>query len=366
MLTSLLVAGIGASLLVPTVAMAKTKVKVPANVLAAQKALVPYLNPNPVISLPPLSSTPPTGKNINFITCPVTICLSVQQGVQAAAAKLGWNVNVINGGLSVASWISAMDQATQTPADAVLGIALLPNSAIQSDLTTLASKNIPWIADVSASPVGQNDMLANEGSADSLAISGKIMADWIIADSNAKANTAFFWDPALSVLSGVKQTFTTEMNRLCPKCSVNIQTTSFSSGIGTTDPGQIVSYVQSHPAVKYLVMTNGDAMVGVTQALAAAGLSGKVKILTRSADVINLKDMAKGTEAMGVTSEGPEAGWRMVDAAARYFVGDSLACCTAPTGTYHILTKKTLPHNLSVPWTVPHYQSYFLKAWHVQ
>jgi ribose transport system substrate-binding protein len=359
-------AGLAASLLVSTAGVAQAKApKKPAGVVAALKALVPYENPNPAIVLPPLSATPPTGKTVDFITCPITICISIQDGVQAAAAKLGWTVNVIEGGVTPATWISAVDQAVQSPGDAVLGIGLLPNSAIATELTALAAKNIPWIADVSSSPVGANDMIANESSPAADATSGKVMADWIVANSNAHAHVAFFWDPAFSTLLPAEQDFLSTMNRLCQTCSVNVQSTSFSTGVGTTDPGQIVSYLQANPRTNYLVVADGDAMVGVTQAIAAAGLAGKVKIVTRSADVINIKDIAAGTETMGVTSEGPEAGWRMVDAAARFFLGDSLLPAAQPQGVYHVLTKADLPANRNAPWTVPHYQSYFLKAWNL-
>lgn len=356
--------GIAASLLVSTTAVA-SKAKLPPGVVTAQRIVLHYQNPNPVITLPPLSAKPPTGKSLDFITCPVAVCIQIQDGVQAAAAKLGWTVNVIEGGQTPSAWISAMDQAVQNPGDAVLGIGLLPNTSITSELTALAAKNVPWIPVASPSPVGQQDELASFNDPASTAVSGKLMADWIVANSKGNAHVVFYWDPIFSTLLGAKADFSAEMNRLCPKCSVNIQTTSFTSGVGTTDPGQVVSYLQAHPSTNYIAWSGGDFIVGVPQAIAAAGLSKKVKIVTRAADIINMKDMAAGRESAGVTAESSEIGWRMVDVAARYFLGDSTDCCTSPIGTVHILTKSDLPHNLNVPWTVPHYQTYFLSAWHL-
>jgi ribose transport system substrate-binding protein len=333
-------------------------------VAQAQAALTTYENPNPTITLPALSSKPPQGKTLDFVTCPLASCAEIQDAAQAAAKELGWTLKVFNGGVSPATFVSAMDDVVQNPGAAVLGIGILPNSAIQTQLSALAAKHIPWIAVASASQVGP-DMLANFSASAEIALSGKVMADWIIADSQAAAHVAYFWDPVLTQHLAAKNAFVAEMSSLCPACSVSVQATNFTTGIGTTDPGQIVSYLQAHPTTNYLVIGIGDATAGVPQALAAAGLAGKVKIVTRLADTINFKDIAAGTETMGVTEETFEIGWRMVDAAARQFEGDSMSCCTDPIATVHVITKADLPANVNVPYSVTGYQSDFLEAWHL-
>ena len=336
----------------------------PAGVAQAQEQLGVYENPNPTISLPPLSAKPPAGKTIDFVGCPLASCLEIQQAAQAAAKKVGWTFRVFNGGVTPATFTSAMNDVVQNPGDAVLGIGILPNTAISSQLAALKAKHVPWIAVASPSPIG-DDMIANFSSAPEIALSGKVMADWIIADSEGKAHVAYFWDPSLTQHLPAKNAFVAEMSKLCPSCTVSVQTTSFSTGIGTTDPGQIVSYLQRNPSTDYVVIGIGDATAGVPEALAAAGLAGKVKIVTRLADTINFKDISAGTETMGVTEETYEIGWRMIDVAARHFLGDSIACCTTPIGTVHVITKADLPSDLSVPYSVPGYQEFFLKAWHL-
>jgi ABC-type sugar transport system substrate-binding protein len=337
----------------------------PAGVAQAQKQLATYENPNPTISLPTLSAKPPAGKTIDFVGCPLASCLEIQQTAQAAAKAVGWTVHVFNGGLTPASFVSAMNDVVQSPGDGVLGIGILPNSAISSQLAALKAKHVPWVAVASPSPIG-NDMIANFSSSPEIALSGKVMADWIIADAQGKANVAYFWDPTLTQHLPAKNAFVAEMGALCPGCTVSVQTTSFSTGIGTTDPAQIVSYLQRNPDTNYIVIGIGDATAGIPEALAAAGLAGKVKIVTRLADTINFKDIQSGTETMGVTEETYEIGWRMIDALARDFLGDSMACCTTPIGTVHVITKADLPASLTVPYSVPGYQQFFLKAWQLR
>lgn len=336
----------------------------PSGVAQAKSQLIPYENPNPTITLPPLSAKPPTGKTIDFVTCPLASCTEIQQAAQAAAKELGWTVRVFNGGVTPATFVSAMNDAVQNPGDAVLGIGILPNTAFSSQLAALKAKNVPFIAVASPSPVG-DDMIANFSSSPEIALSGKVMADWIVADSNANANVAYFWDPVLTQHLAAKDAFVSETQKLCPACKVSVQTTSFTTGIGTSDPGQIVSYLQRNPDTNYLVVGIGDATAGIPQALATAGLAGKVKIVTRLADSVNFKDIAAGTESMGVTEETYEIGWRMIDAAARNMLGDSMSCCTTPIATVHVITKADLPPDLGVAYSVPNYQSYFLKAWQI-
>ncbi len=332
-------------------------------VAQAMKDLAPYEVADPTITLPPLSSKPPTGKTIDFVTCPFASCLEIQKAAQAAAKAVGWTVKVFNGGVSPASFTSAMDAVVQSPNDGVLAIGILPNSAFQTQLDALKSKGIPFVAVASASPIG-GGMIANFSSTPEIAQSGTVMADWIVADSGANAHVGYFWDPSLTQHKAAKDAFVSQLHSLCPTtCSVDVQSTNFSTGIGTADPKQVVSYLQRNPSVNYLVVGLGDATAGIPQALAAAGLAGKVKIVTRLADTINFKDIQAGTETMGVTEETYEVGWRMIDVLIRHMEGSSVTCCSAPIGTIHVITKDNLPSDLSVPYSVPNYQSFFTKAW---
>lgn len=334
----------------------------PANaaVAAALKDIAPYEVATPTISLPPLKSKPPGGKTIDFVGCPLAPCLEIQQAAQAAAKAIGWTVKVFNGGLSPAEYLSAWDSVVQTPNDGVLGIGTLPNTTIQSQLTQLKSKGIPYVSVSSVSPV-DSEMIANFAAAPEIAQAGKVTADWIIANSKAEAHVAYFWDPSLAQNKPGTEAFAAQMSSLCPNCSTDVQTTNFLSGIGATDPPQIVSYLQRNPKVDYLVLGLGSGAAGVPQALAAAGLAGKVKIVTRLADPVNFKDIQQGTEVMGVTEETFEAGWRMVDVITRHMQGMSFD--PTPIGTIHVVTKENLPADISQAYSVPNYQSYFKKAW---
>lgn len=329
---------------------------------AAQNFLYKYQNPSPTIVLPPLSAKAPKGKVLDFVSCPLSSCLEIQKGAIAGAKELGWKIRTYDGGVTPASFLSAMDDVVQNPGDGVLLIGELPNSAMASQIKALSAKHIPIVESVSSSPVG-GDVIADFSPPAEIAQSGKVMAAWTIVDSNAKADVAFFWDPTYTSQAPAEQAFMTEM-ATCSTCTVSAQVTNFTTGVGTTDPAQVVSYLQANPNVDYVAFDIGDAIVGVPQALAAAGLASRVKIETRISDVVNFQDIAAGTETLAVTEETSELGWRMDDAMARWFLHDSLSpCCRTPIATIHVITSADLPTNVNVPYTVPGYQSDFLKAW---
>jgi ABC-type sugar transport system substrate-binding protein len=334
-----------------------------AGLRTARRALASY-EATPKISVPALPSRPPTGETIDFIGCPVSSCLEIQTGVQAAARALGWHVKVIQAQVTPESGAAAMTEAAQNPGDGVIDLSLLPTSAMSTQIEAIKRANVPLVT--IASPSGRTPgVTAAFQPPSEIAQSGRVMADWIIADSGGKANAVFFGDPAYPFWSPAQSAFLSTMHSLCPGCKTATQPINFTTGIGTTIPGAIVNYLQRNPSVDYAGVIAGDAMAGVPEALAAAGLE-RVKIVTRIADTINFKDIAEGKEAAAVTEETIETGWRSVDAIARVLTHGQLSpCCQDPVGTLHVVTRDDLPVDTSKPYVVPDYQAPFLRAWHV-
>jgi ABC-type sugar transport system substrate-binding protein len=331
-----------------------------AAVSQALTKLAPYKVPSPTISLTPLKSKPPTGKSVDFISCPLPTCQEYVEAMKSAAASIGWTVKSFNGGLTPATVTSAWNSVVQSPGDAVVAISILPNSALTSQLAALRSKGVPVLT--IGGPNGISDgIIAHFIPRAASTEQSKIWADWIIADSNAHATVLYYTDPAFTSLLPYKQGFIAEMNVMCHSCSVDVQSANYATGVGTTIPSQVVSYLQRNPSVGYIVFNVGNNDVGVPQALAAAGLAGKVKIVTGNTGVVNMKAIAAGTQAMGVTGESYETGWRAIDTLIRQFEG--MPIDPEPIGKFHIITKKNIPSNLDVPYTVPNYESDFKKAW---
>jgi ABC-type sugar transport system substrate-binding protein len=126
-----------------------------------------------------------------------------------------------------------------------------------------------------------------------------------------------------------------------------------------------VSFVQRHPEIKYLAFALNDFTVGVPEALKAAGVAAKVKIVSRAPQLPNLKAIADGDQYAAVADEDVAGGLRGLDGLARALVGDPLdPCCRFPDGWHQIYRKNTV--DPSKPSATPGVPDSFLKAWRIQ
>lgn len=323
-----------------------------ANVAAAMKE-------DQKISVEPLQAKPPTGKTIDYMACGVPACVDIQHSMEAAAKLLGWTVKTIPIGQTPATFTSAWNGVAANPDDAVIGVGLYPNSTISSQLATLKSKGVPYVGITVPSPV--NDQMFANIDADLKPV-GKLMADWIVADSNASdAKVAYFEDPSIAIQVPVVDAFKSELTSLCPTCSVDVQHVSVVDS-GTKLPGEVVSYLQRNTDVKYIAFPLGNMTIGLPQALQAAGLGGKIKIVTAGPTASNNAAIAAGTEAAAVTEPGSENGVAALDAVIRALTGQKMANPNVGL-PIHLITKESLPSDLGTTWTIPNYMSYFQKAW---
>lgn len=330
---------------------------------AAQAKVQPYLSADPSLKLTPLTSKPPKGKTVTFVSCPLPTCQQFLDGARAAASELGWKVDSVDEGLTPDTIKSTWESAAENPGDAVIGNTTLPAASIASSLATLKSKHVPVVS-IGGPSAPSEPVIAQFINKGDSTVQSKIWADWIVADSNANAKIAFFWDPSFPSLKPYRDGLVGEVHEMCQACDVSVETTNFSSGIGKTIPSQIVSYAQRNPEVQYVVVPIGDAAVGVAQALAAAGLSDKVKLVTGNADTINMQAISNGNQAMGVAGQSYSIGWRAVDILVRHMMGMEIPE-TQPQRVWFLMTKANLPKDISDPWDVPNYQGQFLSAWHL-
>src|SRR5439155_20075217 len=126
---------------------------------------------------------------------------------------------------------------------------------------------------------------------------------------------------------------------------------------------QVVSYLQKHPHVKYVLTILSSNALGVGQAIKAAGLS--VKVGTSDSQPQNLDAVSKGVEAVAMPNELSSLAWRMTDAAVRLTEGLALPRDLGePIGARQIFDKSNIASaDLKTPWNVPDVAPTFTQAW---
>lgn len=327
------------------------------NVAQAKKELNAVIGEPVAYDLPSVG-TVPKGKTISFMTCPVAICTEVGDGVKEAATALGWNVRTVPNNFTPSGYKQGWQQIAQNPGDAVITTApVLPDSAVQ---TLIDKANVPYAAVTSPSdPAGRK--VAVVASLADVQRQGDVEANWVIQDAGKPVKTLFVYDPTIASLTSVPGGYKAALAKNCPKCSVDVLKVS-TAKIGPALAQEVVSGLQSHPDIGYVVFGLGDLATGVPAAIQAAGLAAKVKVVVRAATPPNLGDVKSGGIAAAFTAEVYEAGWRAVDKLVRSMLNKPLGD-TKPSGKVRLITKNNLPADISKPFSVPNYQDGFKKAW---
>jgi ribose transport system substrate-binding protein len=319
----------------------------------------------------PLPRAPKKGTKVVFLTCSAAACSLLNPGFITAAKTLGWNPAVItyNSATPGQAVQQAIDEgykyiattsitlSTITPQvqeAKAKGIALF--EAYTSDTAAFANNGLYGVAQNAAGDVK----------------TGSLMADWLIANSNGKANVVYVDISLYPSLVGQGQGAANEFAKLCPSCKFATLPVSVTQlGAGQV-PSAIVSYLQAHPSVNYLYLSFQDLDAGVYAALHTAGLTSRVKIVGTEAQASQLHEIVSGQEAMWSILPEPYVMWEVVDWMARQSEGvlTPAALAADDSGVDFIVDTATAAQAQLASnggnWPGPtNYQSQFEKLWHV-
>jgi ribose transport system substrate-binding protein len=331
-----------------------------AAVAAAQKVIAPYLKtPTTLGAVTQKLKAIPKGKTVDFLEQPVPIGQEYQVGITHAAAAIGMKATTINAGLTPATMSSAWSQVFQTPPSAVI-ILGVPANEIVPELQEAKADHIPVVTDFTTnSPYWAADIIGNT----QFGLLGKLEANFVIANSDAKAKIADFYEPDLPGAAGITTSFEQTIRSDCAGCQLGTPQTISLEGVGATDPATVVSYMQAHRGDNWLMLPDADDAIGVPSALANAGIHG-VKILSGGGSSINYEYIKTGAEYADASQSIYYMGWALIDATARVLAHQSVQIGLIPL---EFITKKDLTWNINDPWpSVPSYQKKFENLWGVK
>lgn len=290
----------------------------------------------------PLSATPEPGKTLIWIECPTPGCVLVGNGISDAAAHLGWSVDRIGHDLTPEGTAGAMAQAVAQNPDAVL-ISGSVNAFYEDSLSELNERGVPVIDSSSVNEVAgaANGIYGMVQGIPQTTAYGRILASWIVADSGGDANVLVFNVPDVPVLTGFNTGIAEVMAETCANCVVEIVDVSFADLLGGNVPGLVVSALQANPDADYVACGFGDLCIGVTGAIAEAGLSDRVKLTGALPNAGDFAAIAAAEEAAFVAAPEYMIGWRKVDILAAFFVGDDLGEAQTALLPMQVITPET-------------------------
>ncbi|MEF2976217.1 sugar ABC transporter substrate-binding protein [Subtercola sp. YIM 133946] len=332
---------------------------------AAQADVAAFTADQPPVTVSALPSKPNAALTIAISTCALPVCHTTTDAAVEAAKALGWTVRQYESEMTPEAYVAVWDQIMQDPPDLIAYTPVVPDAAIANQLKAAAALKIPVVSIAPAGdrPDKNGPVYAAYASQPTFVQSGTLMGETVVADGGTGADTVFVWDSALSTIwDPLIQGFKNAISETGSQPDVLDAPTS---GIGTDVPGQVVSYLQSHPNVKYVAFALGDYTAGVPEALAAAGLSDQVKIVSLSPQAANLANIKSGKEFASVAQENTAAGWRAIDGLARLSLGETPDDeWFEPAGWHQIFTKDNVTETTTVP-TTPGTPDSFLSAWGV-
>ena len=289
-------------------------------VAKAKAAVAEYMKePTEIPVTEPLKTKPEPGGLFVWMQCDVNQCKDIGDGLKLATEAIGWNYKAYTyQSADPATLIAAMRQALNDKPTAV-GVTGLPPAVWQPVLAEYKAAGIPIVLGHIGTVPYDDTIIGQTNSSPDVAEVGKILANWVVADSEGKANVLLQSVNDFPILKVMSDSFKSNIAELCPDCKVT-EINNTIAQLGTGVVPAIVSGLQKDPSIKYVVTVNGPFVTGLTSALAAAGLSD-IKIAGESGDTTNLTNLKAGKEHAFTALAAKYGAWSMVDMVLRHEQG---------------------------------------------
>ncbi len=267
-----------------------------AGVAEATKRLEPWkATPTKITLTEPLKSKPPSGKTIVFLGTNDPNNQKLQKGMKELADLAGWNYSTVAyDPANPATLNGAIDTALSKNPDYVAEAGIPPTPPMLEKVKSAGAK---WVL-TSVHPVEVKDpVIVNANAYANDELMGKVLADWFVVDSKGKGNIVIEHVPAYPILGGFTDGFQAEVKELCPDCKVKIQNITIPDLAAGKVPSVMVSALRSNPDADYVGFDVGPFAAGIDSALAAAGMTDKVKIIGEAADEAAIAGLKSGKHA---------------------------------------------------------------------
>lgn len=313
----------------------------------------------------PLKSKPPTGKTVVYIGIGNAQTNATVDTMKEVAAKAGWTVKSLVANISdPTAMVGALQTALQYH-PLMVGFSGAPYQIWQSEVA--AYKAAGTIMAISGIQSPFNDVIkAHISGPYDTARYSKMLADWIIADSNCKGDVAYPVSAGIISFSEAAADLQSDLS-VCPQSKLDtysVPATDIGSAAALSDT---VSALKRNPSIKYLVISDAAFFDGLPAALSGAGITG-VKVLSYYGDPETLSEIKGGPPEVGTTAiafkyEGDE----FMDVAFRQAEGMKVPQNDGGS-PLELLTQKNITPTIATATSTgdpKNYQAKFFKLWHL-
>ena len=245
-------------------------------------------------------------------------CSHISGAFTQAAHAIGYSITQCNGGASANAPAQCFTNAINAHPSAIIVNGIGAESS-GGGFAAAKKAHIPIIGSFTG------DTLPTPGVATEIAGTaceqeGKLLGDWVIADSKGHANAMFVgtttYNCNVQRLQGFKEALSA-----CTTCT--FKSIEFSiADLTTTLPSQITSAIEANPNVNYIAGTFDQVALDATTAVRNQGKAGSIKVVGFDGNAPNLQLVKAGNiQVADIVTGQLDAGWEGVDAAARVYSG---------------------------------------------
>lgn len=313
----------------------------------------------------------PAHLKVTAITCLSILhgCVSPTVGLQHAGAALGWDVTVVDGGGNPSKQNSAILDAVSAGSNVIVLVAIDP-AAVQLGLKAAKDAHVLVVSGSNGIdtpnpviPPAKNALGVAFDVGPNYGALGEATAQWIIKDSNSKANIAVFSDKEFPSVLALQAGLLKGLKK-CTTCTTSPLQYFTGNQVGATLSQMTVGYLRAHPKTDYLFTPYDPAAASQVPAIVQAGLKNQVKLIGVLGDQQNLNFIRKGTvQVADAAYDNEYMGWAIADQIIRTLDKQPLFKPHGENLPFTVLDKTNLPKPGS-DWVANFdYKSKFLALW---
>jgi ribose transport system substrate-binding protein len=283
----------------------------------------------------PINVSSLAGKKVFDIpSVPNPFLQSISDSMKEAAESVGAVYTKCDNQAQVSQWAACIDQGINSKQDIIVLNGAPDPRALQPQIQAAKEAGIPVLVvhfhdDSSQAPP------ACEGCTDVAGLvtapfytAGEAAANWIIADSQGKANTLIVGGSDILPSPGTIDAMTQQFESQCADCKysvINIPVADWN----TKTQSEVQAALQSNPDINYVYVLYDAMVAGAVPAVETLGRTD-VKIGSYNGSPFALDFIAQGdTVAFNVGEDTPGIGYAAMDQAFRIMLGEP----TVPTRT---------------------------------
>jgi ABC-type sugar transport system substrate-binding protein len=327
----------------------------------AQADFKEFEEPATFESLPPVKKPIPEGKTIAYVMCGSPGCKALPELFEGAAEVLGWNVKVINGGVTPEEGQAAMKEAVRLNPDGVINEGL-PQEYFTAQVQELKSKGIPlieWQTVVESAPP---EFVQIPG-APFYPLVMKMAAAAAMVATEGKPVIGHISVPAYPIFAKMGELLPEAVAEYCSDCEIKTYEMPVTA-IGKDSSTRIVNFLRANPDINILIIDQNYIPLGLSTALEGAGIKN-VPSIQLFAGAQNVPDVKAGTMFAMIPDAYPEGMWLTADTFARLFNEESTEVDEQATVPSQVWTSENVPEPEGelMPAVSTNYQEVFKEAW---